>query len=121
MPESSPRHVDSPANARQRCGSYGQTALAAFAWHDVARLGGAALAAQPLTSIASGVDGDLVATFADHAIALLADDAGELDRVAVAFEQMGAALYAAEASAASARLYRAIGRNGSAHVAAANA
>ncbi len=105
----------------QRCGSYGQTALAAFAWHDVARLGGAALAAQPLTFIASGVDGDLVATFAAHAAALLADDAGELDRVAVAFEQMGAALYAAEASAASARLYRAIGRNGSAHAAAANA
>ncbi len=109
------------AECARRCASFGQVAFEAFAWHDVARLGEPSSAAAPLASLASRVDGDLVPAFAANAAALAAGDPAELGRVAATFEELGAVLYAAEALAAAARLYRAGGRTGSALTAAVRA
>jgi ATP/maltotriose-dependent transcriptional regulator MalT len=109
------------AECARRCASFGQVAFEAFAWHDAARLGEPSGAVAPLASLASRVDGDLVPAFAANAAALAAEDPAELARVAATFEELGAVLYAAEALAASARLYRAGGRTGSALTAAVRA
>jgi DNA-binding CsgD family transcriptional regulator len=109
------------AECARRCASFGQVAFEAFAWHDAARLGEPSSAVAPLVSLASRVDGDLVPAFAANAGALAAEDPAELGRVAATFEELGAVLYAAEALAASARLYRAGGRTGSALTAAVRA
>ena len=103
------------------CASYGQTAFEAFAWHDLTRLGDPATAARPLRSIAAEVDGELLPTFAAHAAALADGDAVGLERVATAFERMGAVLYAAEAAAETAEAFRREGRTGSALTAASRA
>ena len=103
------------------CASYEQTVFAAFAWHDLARLGEPDAAVDALRLVASRVDGDLIPTFATHAAALATGDAAGLERVVSAFEQMNAALYAAEAAAEMARLFRHEGRTGSALTAAVRA
>ena len=105
----------------ETCGSYGQLTFEAFAWHDLARLGDPGAAVDPLRSLAARVDGDLIPTFSAHASALVAGDAAGLERVAAAFERMGAVLYAAEAAAEAARLHRHEGRTGSALTAAVQA
>ncbi len=105
----------------ERCGSYGQVAFEAFAWHDLARLGDPDAAVGRLQSLVDRVDGALVSAFAAHAVALAAGDPAGLDRVADAFERMGAELYAAEAAAAAALRYRREGRTGSALTAAVRA
>ena len=109
------------AECADRCGSYGQRAFEAVAWHDVARLGDPSTAVDPLVGLTARVDGDLVPTFAAHATALTARDPAALDRVAPAFEALGAVLYAAEAFSAAARLYRVDGMTGSALTAAGRA
>jgi DNA-binding CsgD family transcriptional regulator len=78
---------------------------AAAALHDLARLGRAREHHVRLTSLASRVEGVLVATRAAHARALVAHDADGLEDVSRAFEDMGANLLAAEASADACRVW----------------
>jgi DNA-binding CsgD family transcriptional regulator len=88
--------------------SSGTLALAAAAWHDLARLGHAEPAAAALAAISPAVEGDLVPARAAHAAALADHDAAGLEAAADRFEAMGALLPAAEAAAAaSAELRRA--------------
>jgi DNA-binding CsgD family transcriptional regulator len=70
--------------------------------HDLARLGWADEARPRLQELSALVEGDLAPTRAEHAAALLADDAEGLGRVSQAFAGMGAWLLAAEAAAAAA-------------------
>ncbi|MGI8810477.1 MAG: AAA family ATPase, partial [Acidimicrobiales bacterium] len=72
------------------------------ALHDQARLGRPAEAAPRLHELANLIEGDLAPTRAEHAAALVADDATRLSRVSMAFEAMGAWLAAAEAAAGAA-------------------
>lgn len=76
------------------------------ALYDVARLGRAHEASPRLQELAALVEGDLAPTRAEHAAAILADDAGALTQVAAAFEAMGALLAAAEATAGAAVVLR---------------
>jgi DNA-binding NarL/FixJ family response regulator len=115
------RAVQLAGDCARRCASYGQIAFEAFAWHDVARLGDPAAAVAPLSALGSRVDGELVPAFVDNAAALAAEDPDALVRVAAALEKLGAVLYAAEAFATAARLYRAAGMTGSALTAVARA
>lgn len=80
-------------------------ALAAAAWHDLARLG-AVDAAAPLVDFAAGTDNRLIAARAAHVAALAVGDPAELAVVATEFEAIGATLFAAEAAAAAAGAYR---------------
>jgi len=94
--------------------SRGQEALAAIAWHDVARLGRPEAATEPLGRLTARLDGGLVAAFAAHARALVAGDGAELDRAGAAFQSMGAYLLAAEANSEAAAAYRERGAGGTA-------
>jgi DNA-binding CsgD family transcriptional regulator len=89
---------------------------AASALHGLARLGHARDAAARLAALATEVDGELVAARAAYASAVAAGDSEALKGVCGDFEEMGAILYAAEASAEAAVLLR---RAGSARAAAA--
>ncbi|HEX2047584.1 MAG TPA: LuxR C-terminal-related transcriptional regulator [Acidimicrobiales bacterium] len=80
------------------------------ALHDLARLGWAAEAAPRLAELAALVEGDLAPGRAEHAEALLADDAERLSRASADFERMGAWLVAAEAAAAAAVVLRRSGK-----------
>jgi DNA-binding NarL/FixJ family response regulator len=101
-----------PAAARQalaqavavatRCGA---GALAAAAWHDLARLG-AVDAAQPLVAFASGTDGELLAVRTAMVEALCCRDPDALASCADRFEALGAVLFAAESVAAAAAEHR---------------
>jgi ATP/maltotriose-dependent transcriptional regulator MalT len=81
-----------------------------FALHDVVRLGSAGLVADRLVRSAEGIDGELAPVFARHARAAREHDAGELDAVSRAFEELGLLLHAAEASAQAAAGHRRSGR-----------
>lgn len=83
----------------------GAGALAAAAWHDLARVG-ALNDAAPLVDYAVGTDNPLIAARAAHVAALMAGDVAALTRVAAEFEAMGALLFAAEAAAAAAAVCR---------------
>jgi DNA-binding CsgD family transcriptional regulator len=89
---------------------------AASALHGLARLGHARDVAARLTALASDIDGELVAARTAYASAVAAQDSETLKRVCGDFEDMGAILYAAEASAEAAVLLR---RAGNARAAAA--
>jgi DNA-binding CsgD family transcriptional regulator len=89
---------------------------AASALHGVARLGHASDVAARLAAVATQVDGDLVTARAAYASAVAARDSEALKGVCGDFEEMGAILYAAEASAEAAVLLR---RTGNARAAAA--
>jgi DNA-binding CsgD family transcriptional regulator len=89
---------------------------AASALHGLARLGHARDVAARLAALASDIDGELVAARAAYAGAVAAGDSEALNGVCGDFEDMGAILYAAEASAEAAVLLR---RAGSARAAAA--
>jgi DNA-binding CsgD family transcriptional regulator len=89
---------------------------AASALHGLARLGHARDVAARLAVLASDIDGDLVAARAAYASAVAAGDSEALQGVCGDFEEMGAILYAAEASAEAAVLLR---RAGGARAAAA--
>jgi DNA-binding CsgD family transcriptional regulator len=77
--------------------------------HDAARLGDPASAAARLETLATIVEGELVATSARHAAGLLRGSSAELDAAGIAFESLGASLLAAEADISAARLFRAEG------------
>ena len=75
-----------------------------FVWegetlYDLARLGSPQDAAPRLRELVDLVEGHLAEVRADHAAALVTGDARALADVSVAFEAMGAWLFAAEASA----------------------
>jgi DNA-binding CsgD family transcriptional regulator len=89
---------------------------AAAALHGLARLGHARDAAARLAVLANCIDGKLVAARAAYASAVAARDSEALKKVCGDFEDMGAILYAAEASAEAAVLLR---RAGNARAAAA--
>jgi DNA-binding CsgD family transcriptional regulator len=87
----------------------GQYALAAGAFHDLARLGEPAEAVEHLERMAEHVDGQLMPARLAHATALSKSDAPGLDDVSEAFETIGGWLYAAEAATQASTLY---GREG---------
>lgn len=76
----------------------GQFALAAGAFHDLARLGEAAEAVERLEAIAAHVGGRLMTARLAYATALAKADAPGLDTASDAFEALGARLFAAEAA-----------------------
>jgi DNA-binding CsgD family transcriptional regulator len=82
---------------------------AASALHGLARLGQASKVTARLSALAGQVDGDLVAARAAYAAALAAHDSQALGRAGGDFEDLGALLYAAEASAEAAVLFRRAG------------
>jgi ATP/maltotriose-dependent transcriptional regulator MalT len=85
----------------------GAGALAAAAWHDLARLGAAdADVARALSTLAAGSDNRLVVARAAVVTAMAAHDPDALAAAGDRFQTMGALLYAAEAVAAAAAEYR---------------
>jgi DNA-binding CsgD family transcriptional regulator len=82
---------------------------ATTALHGLARLGGAGHVAARLAALAEDIDGDLVAVRAAYTGALAARDSDALDKVSSDFEDMGAVLCAAEASADAAVMLRRAG------------
>jgi DNA-binding CsgD family transcriptional regulator len=84
---------------------YGQFAVVAGAFHDLARLGEPAEAGEHLERIAEHVDGRLMPARLAHATALAKGDALALDEVSEAFEAIGAWLFAAEAATKASTLY----------------
>lgn len=83
----------------------GAAALAAAAWHDLARLGGPD-ATRPLAEIAADSDNQLVVTRAAAVTGLYRHDPAALTTAGERFEAMGALLLAAESIAAAAAEYR---------------
>ena len=88
----------------RRSAEYGQTVYEAFAWYDLARLGAPRESDAPLTSLARRVEGPLISAMRDHSHALVRRDSLALQQVSLAFEQMGAVLFAAEARAQAAAI-----------------
>ncbi len=103
------------------CGAMGQRTYEAAALHDVARLGGAPEVADRLAELCQVTDSSLIQCFAARASALAGRDAPALTRTSADLEGLGADLYAAEAAAEAARIYRDEGRTGSALAASARA
>lgn len=79
---------------------------AAAALHGLARLGRARQVAPRLSALADSVEGESVAVRAAYARAVASRDALALESASAAFEEMGAMLFAAEASAEAAVLLR---------------
>jgi DNA-binding CsgD family transcriptional regulator len=73
--------------------------LAMHAWHDLARIGFAVEAQEPLQRLATRVGGPLAECRAAHARGLVHGDVAELNGAADGFERCGALLCAAEAVA----------------------
>jgi DNA-binding NarL/FixJ family response regulator len=90
---------------REAAGRAAGVALAAAAWHDLARLGGTD-AARPLAELTTGADNPLVSTRVAVAVAMAAHDPEALAAASGKFEAMGALLFAAEAAAAATAEYR---------------
>ncbi|HEV7762287.1 MAG TPA: LuxR C-terminal-related transcriptional regulator, partial [Acidimicrobiales bacterium] len=86
--------------------------------HDAVRLGRAADAVDALERLEAVVDGPFVGIALRHAQAWAAGDPDQLTAVAVAFEELGAELMAAEAHRSAANAYRRTGRGASASSAA---
>ena len=85
--------------AGDRAASDTHLVWAAWSYHDAVRLGYPELVRDRLAGLARSVEGELVATMAQHAEALGEGDGKALDRVSVAFERMGNMLCAAESAA----------------------
>jgi hypothetical protein len=83
---------------------------AASALHGLARLGHAREVAARLAALANEIDGGLVAARAAYASAAAGRDSQALRKVSSDFEDMGAMLYAAEASAEAAVVLRRAGQ-----------
>jgi DNA-binding CsgD family transcriptional regulator len=97
------RHLEAAADLGEEVGDL---IGAARALHGLARLGHARDVADRLAELATHIDGDLVATRAAYANAAAARNSTALGKVSVVFAEMGAFLYAAEASAEAAVLLR---------------
>jgi DNA-binding CsgD family transcriptional regulator len=83
----------------ERAEERGLLAMAATAWHDVARLGRDDVAASRLLAIDERVESDLCRAHAIHAHGLVHDDADELLVAADQYVAMTAVLFGAEAAA----------------------
>jgi DNA-binding CsgD family transcriptional regulator len=81
------------------CREEGQSVHELAALHDALRLGSRSSTIERILALGSGMEGELAATFVEHARALGDDDGHHLDVVADRFEAMGALLLAAEAAA----------------------
>jgi DNA-binding NarL/FixJ family response regulator len=92
----------------------GALVVAAEAWHDLARLGDAGQAVDPMRRLADLIDGPLVTAWSDHVAALATRDGLALDRAAGQMEALGLLLHAAEAAADAAEAHERAGRRGSA-------
>lgn len=97
------RYLQEAATMARQSGAY---ALEAAAVHDLARLGRAAAALPRIRELAEVVEGPLAPARLAHAIALVAQDAAELQASSVSFDACGAVLLAAEASADAAVAWR---------------
>ncbi len=97
--------LEAAETARQRC----QLTVAVSALHDAVRLGAVDEALRRMTDVVPAVDGGRATTMLGHATALDAHDGPALDAVSAGFEDMGAALLAAEAATDAAVAHR---RNG---------
>jgi DNA-binding CsgD family transcriptional regulator len=102
-------------HAAEMARASGQFTFEAVALHDVARLGAPAGVRERLEELAALLEGRLAPVLATSAAALVAEDGAALDRVAAAFEDLGALLLAAEAAAAAARAHRAAARDAKAN------
>lgn len=89
----------------ERAKRSGAAALAAAAWHDLARIG-APESAKPLTELAAGMDNPLLVARADAVAGMIRHDPDALAGAAARFEAMGALLLAAETFASAAAGYR---------------
>lgn len=103
------RGVELAAQAARHAKQLGQVAVAARAWHDVARMGDPPPAAIALAGLSPRDESDETALFRDHAVALVAEDAPALDDVYERFHHRGALLRAAETAAAAVAIYLAAG------------
>jgi DNA-binding CsgD family transcriptional regulator len=97
------RHLEAAADLGEEVGDL---IGATRALHGLARLGHARDIAERLAGLAAHVEGDLVAARAAYANAAATRNSTALDKVSAAFSEMGALLYAAEASAEAAVLLR---------------
>ena len=98
---------DHAVRAARHAASLGHWATMALAAHDAVRYNGAPEAVRLLTTAAERADGPLYRCLADYAKARLTDDPKALASAGRGFEVVGALLFAAEASYAAARAYRA--------------
>ena len=98
----------------ERATEAGLHSIALLAVLDLARLGGAQIAADHLESVPTEGDGPYAMATRAYVAALLAGDAPALGAAADRFEAMGAILHAADAAAQEAALHAAEGRKGSA-------
>jgi DNA-binding NarL/FixJ family response regulator len=92
------RAVKLALTAADSAARFRQHAIEAQALHTAARFGDHSVAGR-LADLAAKVDGELVQIYARHAVALASDDGSALDAAATAFEDLGALLSAADASA----------------------
>ena len=97
----------------------GQLSTAFLNLHDVVRFGAPEHAVEPLIEIAREIEGDWARACADHGVALAERDPLALREVSDSFEDIGALLFAAEASAEAATVYCDRGRESSARSSAA--
>jgi DNA-binding CsgD family transcriptional regulator len=104
------RAAELAGQAAELAGARGQLTLEALALHDVARLGAPAAVRERLEELAGLLEGRQAGLLATSAAALAVRDGAALDRVAAAFEDLGALLLAAEAAAAAAHAHQAAGR-----------
>jgi DNA-binding CsgD family transcriptional regulator len=103
-------------HAAEMARASGQFTFEAVALYDVGRLGAPTAAVRErLGELAGLLEGRFAPVQATSAAALAAEDGAALDRVAAAFEDLGALLLAAEAAAAAAHAHRAAGRDGKAN------
>lgn len=84
--------------------------LEAMVLHDVVRLGNASMVVERLKQLGQEVEGDIVSIYSAHAMASDTADAPALEEASLAFERMGARLYAAESAAEASHCYRLSGR-----------
>jgi DNA-binding CsgD family transcriptional regulator len=83
--------------AAEMLDSTGNRVAACLDYHDLARVGGAAVAAPRLERLATEMDGEWARACADHAVASASGDGSGLRDSADLFERIGALLFAAEA------------------------
>ncbi|PRY01426.1 helix-turn-helix transcriptional regulator [Allonocardiopsis opalescens] len=113
--------VDHALDCAARAQAEGAVGYELIALHDVVRLGRPRLVADRLAAAAAGVGGAPARLYAEHARAAADRDGAGLDRVAAAFEKLGADLPAAEAAARASAAHRLAGRQGAARASAARA
>jgi DNA-binding CsgD family transcriptional regulator len=111
------RAAELAAQAAEMARDSGQFTLEALALHDVARLGVPTAVRERLEELAGLLEGRLAPVLATSAVALAARDGAALDRVAAAFQDLGALMLAAETAAVAARAHQAAGRDARANAA----